>query len=309
MAYIIADYSPSYVVSLCSTILGYTKEDLEETYYKLFLNSYYNDDRDVKRILKKIREVERVVDGCIEILNSNKYIIKSVEDAGLKLDNLAIEMGYISNLWKQMRIELSDISSCECCDYSYELKQLDLSMEIASTCLSLFLNLQQIGLLEYEKIEDLINESLKKPTIYLEGDSSINKKARPLILDLTRKYNAKVVYLDENNPAIERLKKLCSEGEDGRAKLFSREYMSKLYSLRIDYWLEKISEENAIIIVDKHHLWNAAKNDPFIKTIEWLETTYSLPICGFGNFDEKLVEKNYKVEIIEIMPYKVEIFI
>jgi len=164
------------------------------------------------------------------------------------------------------------------------------SIEELLECERMLLCAEEIREREFEYIDQFTNSLNGKIVLYLEGNSEVNID-RSEIVELAKRKNLKLVYLDEGNVRYEKLL-------DGKGKPLKN--VNEVQVGREDYWIKRIEEtiedaEYAIAVVGINHV-GRDKGDFLRKIYKKLSPRHR----HIGYFDKKLKEKGYDVEVIEI---------
>jgi len=149
---------------------------------------------------------------------------------------------------------------------------------------------QEIREKEFEYINKLTSSLNDKIVIYLEGNHEANI-GRYEIVELAKRENLKLVYLDEGNVRYEK-----TMDENGRI-------LKHAYEIQIgreDYWIKRIEEtvgdaKYAIAIVGRNHVGRSKES-----VLNKIYKKFSPKYRHIGYFDKKLKERGYDVEIVEI---------
>jgi len=170
------------------------------------------------------------------------------------------------------------------------LKLLEENVDKMIESVNMLLYAHEIRKKEIEYLEKITHIHDKKTVIYVEGNRETNT-ARPEIVELARKKNLKLVYLDEGNMRYEKL-------EDEKGRILKHGYEIQIG--REDFWVNRIEEtigdaNYAIAVVGVNHV-NGNRKDYIRRIYRRISPKYR----NMGYFDKKLKEREYEVEIFDI---------
>ena len=170
------------------------------------------------------------------------------------------------------------------------LKLLEENVDKMIESVNMLLYAHEIRKKEIEYLEKITHIHDKKTVIYVEGNRETNT-ARPEIVELARKKNLKLVYLDEGNMRYEKL-------EDEKGRVLKR--VHEIQVGREDFWVNRIEEtvgdvNYAIAVVGVNHV-NGNRKDYIRRIYRRISPKYR----NMGYFDKKLKEREYEVEIFDI---------